>query len=73
MNNDSIPDLIYRHRSNANKLKDVLECGYATAWNKMKNPRRFTVGDLLDIDACGVVSLDELFLAIKEMKSGRTV
>ena len=63
-----IPELLHCKHSNANKLQDVIGCSYATAWRKMKNPKLFTVADLLNIDACGVASLEELFGAVKEMK-----
>ena len=56
---------------NANKLKEPLKCGYATAWRKVKDPKLFTVGDLLNMNACGAVSLQELFEAINEMKGSR--
>ena len=63
-----IPELLHCKHSNANKLKGVIGCSYETAWRKMKNPKLFTVADLLNIEACGVATLDELLVAIKEMR-----
>ena len=64
----SFKEFLYHKHSNANKLKDVFGCSYATAWKKVNNPKLITVGELISMDACGVASLDELLSAIKELK-----
>ncbi len=71
MNAKPFQELIYSKRHNANKLKAILECSYATAWKKMKNPSLFTIGDLLDMDACGVATLEEIYQAIRKASNKR--
>lgn len=68
MDTSSFKEFLYHKHSNANKLKDVFGCSYATAWKKVNNPKLITVGELISMDACGVASLDELLSAIKELK-----
>ena len=68
MNTSSFKEFLYHKHSNANKLKDVFGCSYATAWKKVNNPKLITVGELMSMDACGVASLQELFEAIQEMR-----
>lgn len=68
MTASSFKEFLYQHHSNAHQLKDVFRCAYGTAWKKVRNPELITVGDLLNMDACGVASLDELFGVIKELR-----
>lgn len=68
MNTASFKEFLYLHHTNAHKLMDVFGCSYGTAWKKVRNPKLLTVGDILNMDACGIASLDEVVDAIKEMK-----
>ena len=64
-----LEELFYRLHENANTLKDVWNCSYATARKKLKNPSFLTLGEIYEVEACGIVSFDEIMNAIKDWRN----
>lgn len=63
-----LEELFYHLHENANTLKEVWNCSYATARKKLKNPMFLTLGEIYEVEACGIVSFQEVINAIKDWR-----
>ena len=63
---EKLQRLLKGYDVNTVKLASILECSTSTAWSKLKNPERFTLGDIKNICKKGHVPIEEIRSSITD-------